>query len=262
MIYLDANNPEQVDSHRVLEVDLLQPNHKMLILSGIARPEWVVTDDAHIYQEQVMVNLRRSVLAIEQATVSVGLASFGNANTDFQFACDSASLDVDPNSQELLLNADLALEGDPSRLNRFGYQVVTLVTTQTTGISGTIRWEQHVFDASGLTPGQAAQLFRITANHVEEVHPPDGFSYLVYTALADGVATGFDRGGDDFLVPYEIPGAPYNQPLVIRVEVGTGFRSQGPPSAAQIAGPMPVVLTLAVPGVEGVDFRVTAAPLR
>lgn len=167
---------------------------------------------------------------------------------------------VDRSSRELLLSVDLALEGDPSKLNRFGHHVVTLVTTQQTGIAGKTLWDPDVFDATGLTQGEAAQLFRITANYVEEIHPHDGFSYIQYTPLAYGVATGFARDDGDFVVPYEIPGVPYNRPLVVRVEVGTGFYSPGERSAAQIAGPEPVVLTVTSPGVSGVDFRVTAIP--
>ena len=262
MIQLDSNIDGQVSGARVIEADLGQANRKMMIFSGIAIPQWEINDDDHTYHETATVNLRRTVLAVEQATISIGLASIGNDDTAFLFAADSAALDIDKNSQELLLNVNMALEGESTSLARFGYQVVTIVTTQTTGISGTIRWTSGVFDASNATPGQVAQMFQVTANHVERIIPPTGFAYDKYTPVAFGVTTGFSKDTDGFAVPYEIPGAPYNQSLVIVVNVGALFASAGPPIAGQIAGPNPVVLTIAQPGVAGVDFRVIANVVR
>jgi hypothetical protein len=255
MIQLDANNPAQVAGATVVEADLGQPDRKMIILSGTAIPQWEIDDDGNTYRETAVVNLRRTVLAVEQATVAVGLASIGNDDSTFLFAADSAGLDIDPVSQELLLTVNMALQGSHTGLARFGYQVVAIVTTQATGISGTIRWARDVFDASGLTLGQQAQLFGITANRVDHVAPPGGFAYDQYTPLASGVPTGFGTDGNDFTMPYEIPGAPYNQPLVVQVQVGSLFQAPDP-VAGQTGGPNPVVLTIATPGVTGVDFRI------
>jgi len=262
MIELDSNINTQVDNPRVIESTLGQANRKMMIFSGIALPEWSVNDDEHVYHEEVTVNLRRTVLAVEQATVTVGLASIGNDDTVFLIAADTARIDIDQDSQELILKVALALQGEHTGLNRFGYQVVAVVTTQTTGISGTIRWSREIFDAANQTPGQIAQMFQITANRVERVTPPQGFAFDRYTPVAFGVTTGFSHTTDEFLVPYEIPGAPYNQPLVVRVEVGAGFRASGVPLAGQISGPNPVVLTVALPGITNVDFRVFATVIR
>ncbi len=262
MISLDANNKDHVDNPRVIEADLGQPNRKMIIFSGIAMPAWIVNDDDHVYHEDVTVNLRRTVLAVDQATVAVGLASFGNDDTTFLIATDTARVDIDPNSQELLLKVAMALQGEHTGLMRFGYQVVATVTTQATGISGTIRWKRDLFDASRLSAGEVAQMFQIAANRVERITPPQGFVFDKYTPLAFGVPKGFSHDESDFLVPYEIPGAPYNQPLVVTVAVGALFRSNGAPFASQTSGPNPVVLTIAQPGVTNVDFRVTAMVVR
>jgi hypothetical protein len=258
MIELDSNVSTQVDNPRVIEATLGKADRKMMIFSGIALPEWSVNDDEHVYHEDVRINLRRTVLAVEQATVTVGLASISNDDTVFLIAADTAQIDIDPVSQELVLKVALALQGEHTGLNRFGYQVVAVVTTQATGISGTIRWNRDIFDATHQTAGGIARMFQITANKVERVTPPGGFAFDRYTPVAPGVTTGFSRDADGFAVPYEIPGAPYNQPLVVRVEVGTDFNSFGTPVAAQISGPNPVVLTIATPGVTGVDFRVSA----
>jgi hypothetical protein len=262
MISLDANNPNHVDNPRVIEADLGQPNRKMMIFSGIAMPAWIVNDDDHTYHEDCTVNLRRTVLAVDQGTVAVGPASFGNDETTFLIATDTGHIDVDPASQELLLKVRMALQGEHTGLMRFGYQVVVTVTTQATGISGTIRWRRELFNATGLNAGQIAQMFQIAANHVDRITPPQGFVYDKYTPVAFGVTKGLSHDDIDFLVPYEIPGAPYNQPLVVTVNVGPLFRSNGSPYASQTSGPNPVVLTVAQPGVTNVDFRVTATVLR
>jgi hypothetical protein len=262
MITLDSNINTHVNNPRVIEATLGQADRKMMIFSGIALPEWSVNDDEHVYHEDVVVNLRRTVLAVEQATVTVGLASIGNDDTVFLIAADTAQIDVDPQSQELLLRVALALQGEHTGLNRFGYQVVAVVTTQATGISGTIRWRRDIFDAANVPPGQIAQMFQITANRVERVTPPQGFVYDRYTPVAYGVTTGFSHTTDEFIVPYEIPGAPYNQPLVVNVQVGAGFHAHGTPGAGQISGPNPVVLTVGQPGVTNVDFRVSAMVVR
>ncbi|MEO6830123.1 MAG: hypothetical protein ABI164_09965, partial [Acidobacteriaceae bacterium] len=131
------NDPNQVASASSITADLGTPNRKMLICSGIAIPGFNTFEDDYIAKDTAVVNLRQTVLAVEQATVTVGLASIGNGNTNFQFAIDQASLQVDPTSQDLLLSVDMALMGNPSALDRFAYQVVAIITTQITGISGT-----------------------------------------------------------------------------------------------------------------------------
>lgn len=262
MIELDSNVNTQVDNPCVIEATLGQADRKIMIFSGIALPEWSVNDDEHVYHEVVEVNLRRTALAVEQATVTIGLASISNDDTVFLIAADTAQIDIHPLSQELILKVALALQGEHTGLNRFGYQVVAVVTTQATGISGTIRWSRDVFNAANQTSGQIAQMFKITANTVERVAPPQGFTFDRYTPVAFGVTTGFSHTDNEFTVPYEIPGAPYNQPLVVRVEIGAGFGAQGTPVTGQISGPNPVVLTIATPGVTNVDFRVSAMVLR
>ena len=258
MILLDANNPNQVSSARVIEADLGEANRTMFILSGIAIPQWTIDDDGNTYRETAQVNLRKTVLAVEQATISVGLASIGNDDSTFLFAADSAGLDVDPTSQELLLTVNMALQGSKTGLDRFGYQVVTIVTTQTTGISGTIRWAKSVFDASSASLGDVAQMFQIAANTTQVINPPNGFSYTQYTPVAYGVTTGFFSDQNGFNVPYEIPGAPYNQPLVVTVELTAFFHATGSAAVGQTAGPKPVILTVVQPGVTGVDFGITS----
>lgn len=262
-ILLDANNSSQVSSPNIIEVDFAgQPGQKTLIISGIACPEWEVTDDDHLYNQSVEINLRQTVLAVVQSTVSIGLASIGNKNTAFQFACDSTDLRADSVTQELKLTASLALKGDWSILNRFGYQVVALVTTQATGITGTIRWDGELFNPDWLPPGELASLFLITANTVSSMAGGPFGGPTVYSPVAAGVSTGISTEGADFVATYKIPGGPYNQPLVVLVSPSSFFKTANASYVAQVGGPNPVILTVAQPGVNGVDFELRAIGIK
>lgn len=131
-MFLDVNDKNQVDNPNVLEVDLGIDNRKMLIFSGIARPEFLVNDDGHSYNDTAVINLRRPVLAVEQYTVSIGLASIGNAETLFLIAADTATVEIDDLSQEVILKVALVLKGEGTfiaRLNSCGVQVNFLVIT-------------------------------------------------------------------------------------------------------------------------------------
>lgn len=264
MIARDVNDPATVSSARAISVNLGTPDQRMLICSGIAIPEWSVHDDGTIYHETAVINLRQVVLAVEQATISVGLASIGNGNTNFQFALDETALEVDSTTQELLLTVDMALMGDPSALDRFGYQVVAVVTTQTTGISGTIRWSKSIFNAATLSVAQVAQLVEVSAGTSVYVPNPTGkgFGNTVYTPRAFGITGTLTSDANDFILPYEIPGAPYNVSMIVTVVVGPLFKSGYGNAARQTDGANPIVLTVSNPGVSGVDFRIGIIDVR
>ncbi len=256
MIVLDANNNDQVAGAKVIEAELGQANKKMMIFSGIARPEWFINDDGHTYFEDVEVNLRRTVLGVEQFSISGGLASITNDTSNFLIATNSFDLDIDQTTQELILKVNLAAQGEVTGIGRFSYQVVAIVDTQAIGISGVIKWRKEIFDGTTLTPGQISQTFKISANHKDRIAPPQGFVYDKLTPVAYGLTTGFMSDENDFIIPYEIPSAPYNQPLIVMVEVGALFRANGQINVGQISGPNPITLDLTNQGVTNVDFRV------
>lgn len=253
MISLDANNPNQVSSPTVITVDLTDPGKQMIICSGIAISEWTVHDDGTVYNETVTLNLRQVVLDVDQATVTVGLASIGNGKTNNLFACNSAGVDRDPTTGELIVTVDVALMGDPSALDRFGYQVVATVSTQKTGITGTIRWAHDIFNPQSLSAGQLAQLFQVSAGTLTQQHLPNQLSSPIYASLANGITGGLSSDSADFLLPYQIPGAPYDEAIVVQVTKGGQVPAQS--MLRQIAGPNPLTLTISQPSVSGVDFR-------
>lgn len=260
MFNLDVSDPSQVSSPNAILADLGIPNKRMLVCSGIAIPEWNVYDDGNIYRETAVVNLRQTAMTVEQFAINVGLASFGNGNTNFDFAIDATSLQVDETTQNLLLSVDMALMGNPSALDRFAYQVVAIITFQPTGISGTIRWEQSLYDASALPAAMVPQLFNVSAG--TRVTAPSsastGFGGTTYTPKASGSTGPLSLKDGMFSVPYTIPGAPYGVNLVVEVGIGPLFSPGG--FAEQVAGPDPIDLTTSEPGVTGVDFFIPQGP--
>jgi hypothetical protein len=136
--------------------------------------------------------------------------------------------------------------------------VVADVTTQLTGISGKIRWAQSIFDPSGLTAGEQAQLFSVTANTQQvTVVPGSLFPVTTYTPIAAAVLGAPAVEGLMFAVPYQISGAPYGQDLVVLATISPLFVAPDP-VIGQVAGPNPVLLSVATPAVDGVDFMVSS----
>lgn len=253
-IALDSVDPNQVASASYIEFETGQPGQKGVIFSGIAIPSWNLKDDGNTHNDTVTVNLRYPVLAVIQATISLGLASIYGGGSTFLYATDSATLCVDTTSQELMLQVNVALRGDPAHLSRFGYQVVVIVTTQVTGISGTIRFSKDFFDPSKLTQEQVSQLFLVSANTQTELPPPPGgvFGQNQYNPVAYGVITGMNAKGSTVSVTYHITSAPYGQNLYVLIQPGPLFKTIG--GFSQTGGPRPVVLTVGAPSATGIDF--------
>jgi len=262
MFPLDANDPSTVSSATSLTIDLGVPNQQMIVCSGIAMPGFRTLDDSDISRDTAVVNLRVNALTVVKASVNVGLASFGNGDTDFDFAIDQTQLQIDESTQELLLSVDMAVMGNPSALDRFAYQVVAIITTQPTGISGTIRWNQSLFDATkpGVMP---AQLFKVSAGELGYIpSPAGGFGTETYTADAYGAVGTLTLSAGQFSLPYSIAGAPYGKNLTVRVDINPAFASGKTSLAQQTAGPNPVLLTAGEPGIAGVDFFISAQDVR
>ncbi len=251
-ILLDANDPTQVASASHIEFQTGQPGQKSVILSGIAIPSWNIKDGDNLHQDTVTVNLRYPVLAVMQATITLGLASIYSGGTTFLYASDTATLCVDESSLELLLQVDVALMGDPAHLSRFGYQVVVVVTTQTTGIFGTIRFTTDFFDPSQLSQDEISRLFLVSANSATAVGGGP-FGQTVYTPIVGGTITGMTVANGNVAVTYQIQAVPYGEDVYVIVTPGQPFTAQTE-TFDQSAGPYPVHLTVAAPSATGVDF--------
>ena len=119
---LDAANPSHVAGHSVLDVDLGVGGRRLVVISGIALPDWRIDSD-ELHRAESRLNLRVQADNLEQSTIQVGLASIGNDDTAWIFATDQARLETLPTG-DLVLVTNLAVMGEPSGLARYSYQVV------------------------------------------------------------------------------------------------------------------------------------------
>lgn len=126
------------------------------------------------------------------------------------------------------------------------------------GISGVVQWGLDVFYPFPLPASEWGSVLQITANIVSP-GPPGGFDS--YTPVASGTVTSHTNDFTNVYVAYTIADAPYDEPLVIEAVPGAVFKAEDPPwtggaGSEQTAGPNPVFLTEAQPGVSGVDFQI------
>ena len=136
---LDAHNPAHVAHHAVIDADLGVGGRRLVVISGIARPEWTIDSD-ETHRDECRLKLHVAAGNMEQVTVHTGLASIGNEDTEYVFATDSSKVVVDA-AGELVLHTQLAVMGEKSSLYRFGYQIVLDHPRGRREISGTITWQ-------------------------------------------------------------------------------------------------------------------------
>lgn len=81
----------------MLDIFLGNPQNHLLIFSGIAIPSYAVEDDG-LQHETVTINLRGPlVTTLLQSSVTVGLASIANDDTNLVIATDGVSITIDSN---------------------------------------------------------------------------------------------------------------------------------------------------------------------
>ncbi|MDX6677723.1 MAG: hypothetical protein QOE31_1775 [Solirubrobacteraceae bacterium] len=234
-----------------------EPAQRLLIMSGIAIPEFRTNHDEEVNEQQIVVRLGVHVATLDHAVTNLGLASIENDETNFLFAVDSGQLELEPGSGELILRVAAAILGEDTYLHRFSYQVVAHVRRARAQISGVIGVPAEILDVSSLSHADVAALFEISANRIERGGSPGGFAFDKLIPMAFGVAGAVRRGtaGIHF-VEYTIDNCPFAVPLTVEVKLA-GPRWPGAIGAGQVAGPRPVTLTGPAPDASGVDFAVT-----
>ncbi|TXI56445.1 hypothetical protein [Mycolicibacterium mageritense] len=218
---LDRFHDGDVSGHHTIRADLGAFGRQMVVISGIACPDWGINDD-HVHREKCVLRLRERVDNIEQAAVHVGLASIANGESGFIFATDATQLDVDA-AGELILTTDLALMGEWSALSRFGYQIVLTTRKVVAEISGTISWATRWFRPSSPDPAGVSGVFRILANerHVTQTQggPGDfGQSLETLTTVTPGEVVSVTVDDDMSRVHYRIVEPPKGVELRVTVE--------------------------------------------
>lgn len=218
---LDVMNPAHVGGHSVIRADLAVGGRQLVVLSGIARPEWKVDDDGDAQRRECRLLLREPADNLEASTVHVGLASIGNDDTAWVFATDTARVEVDAGTEQLVLVVNLALMGDVSTLNRFSYQVVLTTVKVVTEISGTITWPRTFFTPTAPGPSGVSGIFTIQANLIREV-TTGGFGGPTTTEVLEPVTPGqivdvSVSGSGDHVARYRISDPPKNKQLQVTV---------------------------------------------
>jgi hypothetical protein len=261
---LYVNDPNQVVSVSKIEADLGVDDRRLLVLSGIARPEWHV-DDSDTQHEDIQVHLGEHVRDIEQVSVLVGLASIYNDDSEFVFAVDTARVELDPVSAEMLLIVNAAVTGTSSTLNRMSYQIVATVVAVTNSISGVITWPTSLFRPDGYDLTTLGMEMRVVANTYLIGQPTsDGFITEIITPVAFSHILGFEIGTDECTARYRIDNPPLAQELTCTIELGDVFRPPGmmPAVGSREAGPYLFTLSLSAPSVEGENFTLSRPDIR
>jgi hypothetical protein len=258
-IVLSALDPKQVASATQFEVLLGDPDaRRLLIMSGIAVPEFWTNHDEETSQQEILVRLGTHVAHLEPGAVTnLGLASIENDETNFAFRVDSGQLEHDPSSGELVLRVAAAILGEETWLHRFSYQIVAHVRRARAQVSGVIGVPADIRDMTHLSEGLLDAAFEITANRVERGGVPGGFAFDKLIPVATGSPTAVRRGNDGMqFVEYAIDGCPFSVPMIVEVKpVGPGW--PGSIGCGQVAGARPVTLTGIAPDASGVDFSVS-----
>jgi hypothetical protein len=260
---LDVRDPNQVVSVSQIDADLGVAGRRLLVLSGIALTDWKLDSD-ELHRGETLVRLGVYARNLEQWSTFVGLASIGNDETSFVFATDTARVELDPNSGELLLFINTALMGEWSYLGRVSYQVVATVVRVSPHIAGTITWPKSLFTPPSRDASTVAGELTVLANRYERVTPPDGFAYDKLTPVMPGQIVRLDIGVVDCVAHYRIDNPPMALPLKVTVDAGRAFRSNAPGSVVvgQTAGPNVFTLTGGAPSVDGLDFAVGVLVIR
>jgi len=132
---LDAHKlGEDVASHTALRADLGE-GRSVVVISGIALPEFTVNDDDQTNRQLCRLNLRERAELVEQHTLTVGLAAISNDETAYVFATDESALTRNDDG-ELVLETHLAVLGENTGLHRFSYQVVVVNRVVAAEITG------------------------------------------------------------------------------------------------------------------------------
>jgi hypothetical protein len=254
---LDVNNPDHVISHSVVRADLGQGGRSIVVISGIARPEWHIDTD-ELTNASCRVLLHEPAEVVEQSSATVSLASVGNEDTEWLFAVDDATVNVA--GSELVLDTQLALIGEPSFLHRFSFQVVLLTRDVPTAISGELTWNTTFFRPAEATPSAVQNAFVIDANTVTfDAGAPAGPGAFApgtphFTPVATGAIVSVSVADDVCHATYLIANPPKLQQLVVTVGAPGLHALGGGPIVMKPAGAFQFTLTAANPTQEHVDF--------
>ncbi len=237
---------------------------QLLIFSGIAVPEWRSGGD--LDREEVIVRLGATTTPNFGWTASVGLASINNEDSDFIFATDAASVDLDQNDGTLLLHVPIAVQGDTSSLSRFSYMVHVLSDPVQSKITGLISWARYFGDPGFSVLNGGNPMFRVAVGQTINIPTPPGqFQQTQFIETVAGFSSKPAQSGDLWVAAYEIDNVPLGQQWEVRPSLLSKTLA-GPPAGYYSDGgfqpnPQMVQLTPSFPSAAGVDFTMSFAQL-
>lgn len=252
-----------VTSTSVITADL--GADQLLVISGIAIPNWFINDDGNLYQDTVEVRLGVYALNILAATVDVGLCSIANDDSTFTAAVDTATVSTSA-SGEMTLTVAVALQGSNSALSRFSYQIVAKVDLATARITGSVTWLGSLWEPPGDPPADYAAAEANLGIVASQLVPPTSpGTFPSWQPVGQSRITEITRVpiGLDIQVEaeYEILGVPFGQELRVTVTPSPAFAQHIADTdsiiAVQTSGPSAFTLTPAVPE-EQCDFHIMA----
>jgi hypothetical protein len=261
-IDLDAGTqpPKGVDAPSHLTVFVGDPPRQLLIFSGVALPEWKSDED--LDREEVHIRLGATTTQFFTWTAQAALASISNEDSDFIFAVDGASVDVDPADGVLRLRVPIAVQGEPAILHRFSYTVHVLSDPIQAKIAGIISWARSWGDPTNLVAVGGTPMFRVAIGQTVTLPGTPGmFPQTKFVEQTAGFSSMPVASGDRWLAAYEIDDVPLGQMWEVRPAL-LGGTLGGPPSSFDAAPgfqpfPQMVQLSLAQPSASGVDFSMS-----
>ena len=263
MQILKVTDPNEVASASKIVADLGFGGRRLFVMSGIALTNWKLDSD-ELSRGQTQVRLDVFASNLEQWSAFVGLASISNDDTEFVFATDTARVEVDPATGELLLFFDTALLGEWSYLGRVSYQVVVTAVTVTPHIAGTITWPKSLFTPHRRDVSSVAGQLIVLANRYEQIKPIGGWPYDKLTPVMPGQITRLDIEERNCVAHYRIDNPPMAAQLKVTVSVGSAFNAPPPSSvsAGQVSGPLIFTLTGSSPSIDDIDFAIDVLAIR
>jgi hypothetical protein len=253
-----AKPPVGVDTPSQLTVYVGDPPRQLTIFTGVATPEFVSNGDL----DHDTLNIRLGATTTQNFgwTAQAALASISNENTDFVFATDAASVDVDPVDQVLRVNIAIGTQGDQSVLHRVSYTVHVLSDPIQAKISGQISWIQSFGGPTFTVTKGGNPMFRIDIGQTVNVPVPVGsFPKLQFVTHSSGYSSLPVASGNAWVAAYEIDDVPLGTLWEVR-PVLIGGTLDGPPYPYEASpgfepNPQTVQLALDHPSASGVDFK-------
>ncbi|AGB26960.1 hypothetical protein Mycsm_06856 (plasmid) [Mycobacterium sp. JS623] len=228
------------------------PPQQMQIFTGTVAVH--LKSHRSVTQQKVGVILGSTTLQA-QACSKVDLASITNSHSEFIFAVDTNTVEIDPSTGLITLVTDIGVQGTDSIFERFTYHVEVLSNPVDTLIAGTVRWSESLGAPSpSALAGQP--LFRVDAGVFTT--PPTG------TPQMQAPRSGFSHGkpvltGGTWAVAYQIDNVPLGPtnvvlPTLLPNEL-TNLPAGATDNSFHFAPPTTIQLTLAAPSAVGVDFE-------